>query len=86
MSEDEQKSIDILKLNIKINAIKIASMWLATIIIAWKIGKLTIIVENKFSTYDEAVKDVSELKNWKNKVEAYYYKPPTTSATLNQIK
>lgn len=84
MSGEEQKSIDILKLNIKINAIKIASMWLATIIIAWKVGKLTIVVENKFNTYDQTVKDVIELKNWKNKVEAYYYKQPTTAATLNQ--
>ena len=86
MSNEESRSLDILKLNIKINAIKIASMWLATIIIAWKVGKLTIVVENKFSTYDEAVKDVSELKQWKQKVEAYYYKPPTTAATLNQVK
>lgn len=64
--------IRIARLNITVNAIKIVSLWVCTLGVSWKLSSIWSDVKTKLETYDTAVKDVKELKEWRTKVTAYY--------------
>lgn len=65
--------IHIMKVNITMNLLKIISIWGATIVLVFQMGTMFQEFKTKLTTYDVAVQDVKDLKNWKQKVEAYYY-------------
>lgn len=72
-------TVDIIRLNIKINAIKIISLWLTTGIMFFKAGSMYkdfISRMDKYDKYETEIKQnkiaIDSLERWRNDVTAYY--------------
>lgn len=79
MTEKNKLYFDIFKLDIKINAIKIISLWGASAMICVKIGTVYNDFLSKISRYENYEKeiknnteDIKELKQWQNNMQIKY--------------
>lgn len=61
-----------IRAKLTIDAIKIISLWICSISLFFKMGAIYQDFKTKLETYDIAVRDVKELKEWRQKVTAYY--------------
>lgn len=79
-------NLNILKVNVTANLIKIISFWVGTVIISTKCTLIAVTINTKFKSYDELVIKVDSLESWKRIVEAYYTKPKPDTVYINKSK
>lgn len=65
-------TIQVAKVNITMNLLKIASVWGASILLVYNIGRYADKIETKMIMVTDHEVRIKDLEKWREKVTAYY--------------